>query len=125
MDEFRTIQKHSEVSYEILRPLRCLKEMLLAVRYHHERMNGTGYPAGISGDEIPLEAKILAVADAYDAMTHDRPHRPAMTPMIAVQELRRCTPHGYDESCVEALADIIHVNKFAEAMDTSDKTDST
>ena len=59
-------------------------------------MNGTGYPSGIREDEIPLGARILAVADAYDAMTHDRPHRSAMTGLDAMKELDRCTPHGYD-----------------------------
>ena len=114
--EFRTIQKHSEVSYEILRPLVSLKGILPAVRYHHERMNGTGYPAGIGGDEIPLGARILAVADAYDAMTHDRPHRAAMTPLAAMRELERCTPHGYDRKCVDALARIMHLPQLSKAL---------
>ena len=107
--EFRTIQKHSEVSYEILKPLESLREVLPAIRYHHERMNGTGYPAGIREEEIPLGARILAVADAYDAMTHDRPHRSAMTPLAAMKELDRCTPHGYDRTCVDALAGMMHL----------------
>jgi len=115
VNEFRTIQKHSEVSYEILKPIDSLGDVLPAIRYHHERMNGTGYPAGIRGDEIPLGARILAVADAYDAMTHDRPHRPAMTPLDAMRELDRCTPHGYDATCVEALADLMHLPLLAQA----------
>jgi len=107
--EFRTIQKHSEVSYEILKPLESLRDVLPAIRYHHERMNGTGYPAGIRDEDIPLGARILAVADAYDAMTHDRPHRSAMMPLDAMRELDRCTPHGYDRTCVEALAKVMQL----------------
>ncbi|MFB3890413.1 MAG: HD-GYP domain-containing protein [Phycisphaerae bacterium] len=108
-DELQTVKKHSEVSYEVLEPLKSLAEVLPAIRFHHERMNGTGYPRGLAGKDIPLEARILAVADAYDAMIHDRPHRPALTPLEAMQELRRCTPAGYDKTCVDALADILNV----------------
>ena len=113
--EFRTIQKHSEVSYEILRPLASLESVLPAIRHHHERMNGTGYPAGIREQEIPLGARILAVADAYDAMTHDRPHRAAMTPLATMKELERCTPHGYERQCVDALAQVVHLGQLSRA----------
>ncbi|MCD6365328.1 MAG: HD-GYP domain-containing protein [Planctomycetes bacterium] len=110
-NDFHTIQNHSQVSYEILKPLDLLREVLPAIRHHHERMNGTGYPQGISGENIPLGARILAVADAFDAMTHDRPHRSAMSTPAAISELRRCTPHGFDERCVEAMAELAHVPK--------------
>ena len=105
-ETFHTIELHPEIAHEILRPLGSLREVLPAIRHHHERMNGTGYPSGLKGDGIPIEARILAVADAYDAMTHDRPHRSAMSPIYAVTELRRCTPAGYDPACVEALAQL-------------------
>jgi HD-GYP domain-containing protein (c-di-GMP phosphodiesterase class II) len=118
--EFRTVQRHSETSYEILLPLESLQEVLPAIRYHHERMNGTGYPEGLEGDRIPLGARIIAVADAYDAMTHDRPHRAAMTSLEAVQELRRCAPAGYDEGCVEALGTILNAGDLAETMSPGD-----
>jgi HD-GYP domain-containing protein (c-di-GMP phosphodiesterase class II) len=114
-DEFRTIRKHPEMSFRILQPLTFMTEVLPAVRYHHERMNGTGYPHGLAGQEIPLSARILAVADAYDAMTHDRPHRPALAAIEALRELRRCTPAGYDERCVAALEAIMHLARLEEA----------
>ncbi|HAU38224.1 MAG TPA: hypothetical protein DCX07_10990 [Phycisphaerales bacterium] len=107
--EYREVQKHCRMGYEILQPLEMFQEVLPAVLYHHERMNGTGYPEGLQGGEIPLESRILAVADSYEAMTHDRPHRAALTPLAAMNELRRCTPAGYDPKCVEALAEIIHL----------------
>jgi len=107
--DFQSIQNHAEMSYEILKPLECLREALPAIRYHHERMNGTGYPHGLKGEQIPLEARILAVADAFDAMTHDRPHRRAVAPLAAMLELRRCSPAGYDPQCVAALAEVVHL----------------
>lgn len=116
VDEFRTVQRHSEISYEILKPLELLNGVLDGIRYHHERMNGTGYPAGLSGQDIPIEARILAVADGYDAMTHDRPYRAAIAPLEAMMELRRCTPDGYDEMCVNALADVVRLPKLEKAM---------
>ncbi len=114
--DYRTVQKHSEVSYELLKPLESLADVLPAIRSHHERLNGTGYPLGLAGDDIPLEARILAVADAYEAMTHDRPQRHAMTPLQAMDELRRCTPSGYDGRCVEALAQVAHLPELREIM---------
>ncbi len=113
--EFGKVRRHTETSYKILEPLTFLTEVLPAVRYHHERMNGTGYPFGIRGEEIPLTARILAVADAYDAMTHDRPHRPALPPIEAIDELRRCSPAGYDPACVEALEGVVNGQPLREA----------
>ena len=104
----RTVREHSDISYEVLKPLAMLAPVLPAIRHHHERTNGTGYPAALAGDAIPLEARILAVADAYDAMTHDRPHRQALSSLVALRELRRCCPSGYDSRCVEALAEVLH-----------------
>lgn len=109
VEEFRLVKPHSQISYEVLKPMTSLKDVLAAVRHHHERMNGTGYPDGLADQDIPLTARILAVADAYDAMTHDRPHRRAITPLQAMQELRRCSPAGYDPACVDALADVVHL----------------
>ncbi len=108
-NEFRTIKKHPSIAHELLSPLKTLESILPAVKHHHERMNGTGYPDGISGEDIPIEARILAVADTYEAMTHDRPQRTAMTSIDAMMELNRCAPAGYDPGCVEALADILNM----------------
>ena len=117
--DYRAVQRHSEMSYELLRPLTSLAPMLPAIRYHHERLNGTGYPDGLAGDEVPLEARILAVADSYEAMTHDRPQRSAIPSMLAVQELRRCSPIGYDPKCVEALAQIVNLPELQKIADAA------
>ncbi len=111
--EFQAVQKHAEVSCELLSPMDSLGGVLPAIRHHHERMNGTGYPHGLSGTNIPLEARILAVADSYDAMTHDRPHRSAMSPAEAMAELRRCTPAGYDTQTVDALAAVLRLPELS------------
>lgn len=102
-ESFRSVKDHSRIGYDMLKPLSTLGEALLAIRHHHERMNGTGYPDGLAGKDIPLGARVLAVADSYDAMTHDRPHRGAISPADALRELRRCSPAGYDPLCVDAL----------------------
>ena len=113
--DYRTVQKHSQISYEMLKPLASLSPVLPAVHHHHERMNGTGYPGGLTGDLIPLEARILAVTDAFDAITHDRPHRSALPPLEAMRELIRCSPDGFDRRCVEALAKIVHLDALERA----------
>ncbi len=118
-DEFRTVRKHAETSYRILEPLTFLAEILPAIRYHHERMNGTGYPHELKFEEIPVIARILAVADAYDAMTHDRPHRPALPDLEAMNELKRCSPAGYDEQCVAALEEVLNMKHLRKAHQTT------
>jgi HD-GYP domain-containing protein (c-di-GMP phosphodiesterase class II) len=79
-------------------------------------MNGTGYPEGLTGERIPLVARILAVADSYEAMTHDRPHRPSLTSRQAVSELIRCADVGYDRRCVMALAKIVHAEDLVPSL---------
>ena len=115
VDEFATVKSHSQISYEVLRPLSSLESILPAIRYHHERMNGTGYPDGLSGEDVPLQARILATADAFDAMTHDRPHRPALSTAGAITELKRCSPAGYDSQCVKAIAGVFGFEDLLES----------
>jgi HD-GYP domain-containing protein (c-di-GMP phosphodiesterase class II) len=113
---FRTIKTHSQIGYDVLMPLQSISSVLDVARYHHERMNGTGYPAGLRGEEIPLCARIVAVADAYDAMTHDRPQRLALSSYAAVGELRRCAPAGYDPDCVAALSECLNFPVLKETL---------
>jgi HD-GYP domain-containing protein (c-di-GMP phosphodiesterase class II) len=76
------------------------------IRNHHEKWDGTGYPDGLGGGEIPPLARILAVADSYDAMTSDRPYRAAKTSEHAIEELRRCAGSQFDKQVVEAFLQI-------------------
>jgi HD-GYP domain-containing protein (c-di-GMP phosphodiesterase class II) len=83
LDERREMQRHSEIGERILANVETYAEIASVVRHHHERMDGQGYPDGLEGDEIPLLSRILAVADAYNAMTSDRPYRDAMPSRVA------------------------------------------
>ncbi len=88
---------------EILGHIRQLKDIIPGVKYHHEQMNGRGYPDGLKGEEMPMIAKIVAVADTYDAMTTDRPYRKALTKETAIGELKRFSGIQFDREVVEAF----------------------
>jgi HD-GYP domain-containing protein (c-di-GMP phosphodiesterase class II) len=77
---------------------------------HHERFDGTGYPFGLRGEEIPYLARILLVADAYDAMTSDRPYQPALAAEMALAELQRCAGTQFDPDVVEAMLAVVPVS---------------
>jgi HD-GYP domain-containing protein (c-di-GMP phosphodiesterase class II) len=77
--------------------------VLRIVRSHHERLDGSGFPDALQGDDIPLEARIVAVADAFDAMTTNRAYRHPRSPEQAIQELRRCAGVQFDDSVIEAF----------------------
>jgi HD-GYP domain-containing protein (c-di-GMP phosphodiesterase class II) len=80
-----------------------LKEILPAILYHHERMDGSGYPEGLAGDDIPLEARIIAVADSFDAMVAERPYKRALTVREATEELQSCAGTHFDRAVVDAF----------------------
>lgn len=102
-DEWALIRKHPEAGAEILRPVGFGPVVMNLVLYHHERLHGRGFPRGLRGDEIPLEARIAAVCDAYDAMTSDRSYRPSLGRDGALAELRRGAGEQFDPGCVDAL----------------------
>jgi len=88
-EEFQNVRYHPEVGEHILTPIVDDKEILMMVRHHHERFDGTGYPDGLRAEKIPLGARILAVADTYDAMTSERPYREAMNVEAAYTEIEQ------------------------------------
>jgi len=102
-EEFAEIKKHTGRGYDIATRIAALREIAPVIRAHHERMNGSGYPDALRGDAIPMAARIIAVADSYDAMTSTRPYRPAMTHAEAITELRRVSGVELDARCVEAF----------------------
>jgi putative two-component system response regulator len=103
-DEFEHIKGHTALGERILAPsLAESPTVLRIVRSHHERMDGGGFPDGLAGQAIPLEARIVAVVDAFDAMTTNRAYRPSRIPADAVQELRRCSGAHFDAEVVEAF----------------------
>lgn len=101
--EMAHIQSHTITGEKILSSIESMRDGLSAVRHHHERLNGMGYPDGLSEVNIPLSARILAVADAYDAMTTKRPYRNAMSPREAIVELKSHAGQQFDPKVVRAF----------------------
>jgi HD-GYP domain-containing protein (c-di-GMP phosphodiesterase class II) len=102
-DEFAKIKEHPVKGCKILQPIKNLKECLPGILYHHERIDGRGYPEGIPGHQIPRAAKIIAVADAYDAMTTDRAYRKALKVEEAVEELVRVSGAQIDAKIAQVF----------------------
>lgn len=105
-EEFDIIRQHSSMSAEIIKGT-FLEEVSEIVIQHHERIDGKGYPKGLKGNEIRLEAKIICITDAYDAMTVDRPYRRGMNPNDAIKELKECTGSQFDEDIVLAFEEVL------------------
>lgn len=102
-DEFPPLRLHPEKGVAILSPITQLKEVLPAILHHHERYDGTGYPKQLKGEEIPLEARIVAVADSFDAMVSERPYKKGYTIREALAELRSCAGSHFDPQVVECF----------------------
>jgi len=94
-EETGIVRRHPVAGERICAPLKCLRPVLPLIRHHHERMDGTGYPDGLVGDEIPLGARILQIADVYDALTSDRPYRKALSSSEALEILRQEAMYGW------------------------------
>jgi putative nucleotidyltransferase with HDIG domain len=107
LDERREMQRHSEIGERILSKVETYAEIASVVRHHHERVDGQGYPDGICADEIPLLARIIAVADAYNAMTSDRPYRDAMPTQVARLRLAQAVETQFDTAVVAAFEAIL------------------
>jgi ribonuclease P protein subunit RPR2 len=103
-EEYALIRLHPVTGWEILREIEFLGEAKLVVRHHHERWDGHGYPDGLQGEDIPLVARIFAVADTLDALTTDRPYRPATTFPAARAEIHRGSGTQFDPAVLEAYA---------------------
>jgi len=107
LEERRQMEQHSEIGERILRNVDDYSEIANVVRSHHERIDGMGYPDGIPGDEIPLLARIIGVADAYDAMTSDRPYREALPSRVARMRLAQAVGTQFDTGVVAAFEAIL------------------
>ncbi len=102
-EEWKIMRRHPEDGAEILEKIDGLKEMAQIVRAHQESYDGSGYPAGLKGEEIPIGARIAAVVDAFDAMVTDRPYRKGMTVEKAIEELKRNRGTQFDPNVVDAI----------------------
>jgi len=103
LDEWRHIENHPKMGSQILERVQQLNSIVPTVRHHHERFDGHGYPSGLSGKDIPLMARIIAIADAFDAMISDRSYRNALDPERALEEIKRCAGTQFDPELVEAF----------------------
>jgi len=113
-EEYRHVMEHPVIGWRILSPLlRDAPHALAVVRSHHERIDGRGAPDGLVGDQIPIEARIAAVADSFDAMTSGRPYRAGMAVEDAVAELERCIGTQFDGHCVAAFVRALESQAFA------------
>jgi GGDEF domain-containing protein len=108
-DERSLISLHPRLGFEILRQAPALREPAIAVLSHHERYDGRGYPAGLEGQDIPLAARVLAVLEAYSAMTHERPHRAPRSADQACEELIEHAGSQFDPECVQLLVERIRL----------------
>ncbi|HIE50523.1 MAG TPA: HD domain-containing protein [Armatimonadetes bacterium] len=102
-EEWQLMRQHAAFGAKIVEPIKRLHSILPGVRHHHERMDGRGYPDGLGGNDLPLDACILMVADAYDAMTSDRPYRQALGEEVALEELRRHSGSQFSPEIVQAF----------------------
>ncbi len=101
------VEMHPRLGFNVISQAPALRDVAVTVLYHHERHDGMGYPTGLAGDAIPRTARALAVLEAYGAITHDRPYRPASEPEDALEELRQHAGTQFDPAIVEAFARLV------------------
>jgi response regulator RpfG family c-di-GMP phosphodiesterase len=110
-EEFEVFKKHPGYGKDILEPITFLNPLIPGVHLHHERWDGRGYPIGLTAQDIPLLARIISVADTYDAMTSDRAYRKALPHEVAVSEICRCAGSQFDPTCANEFAEAIEVER--------------
>lgn len=106
-EEYHEIMRHPSIGADIISKVDFLKDITTIVKHHHERFDGKGYPDGLHGEEIPIEAAILTIADSYDAMTSDRPYRKALTQEEAFEELKKNAGTQFHPKLVEAFISLM------------------
>lgn len=111
-DEFKQIRNHPAKSVELIKPVEFLKPILPIILYHHEKYDGTGYPSGLKKEQIPLGARVMAVADAFEAMTRGRPYKKALTIPEALAELQKNSGSQFDPKVVKVFLKLSKEKKF-------------
>ncbi len=114
-EEFKIMKSHCESGEQMLKNIKKLASVAQMLKTHHERWDGRGYPSGLKGTEIPLFARIIAIADTYDAMTSTRPYRKALPHDVAIQEIKKCAGMQFDPELAEVfVANEAEINKARE-----------
>lgn len=111
-EEYRVMKSHTTVGAEILKDIDMIKGLDIGAKYHHERVDGKGYPDGLKGDEIPMIARIIAVADAYDAMSSNRVYRRHLNEDKVLSELKRGVGTQWDSECALAMIKLIEEKRL-------------
>jgi putative nucleotidyltransferase with HDIG domain len=106
-EEFEIVKAHTVKGAAILRPIEMLHDLIPGIELHHESLDGTGYPYGLKGDQIPMMARIISVADSFDAMTTPRPYQAAMNPEYVLEVMKRLSGARYDPVVVDALTALV------------------
>jgi putative nucleotidyltransferase with HDIG domain len=112
--EWTLIKEHPERGVSLIEPLNIPGEILDIIRHHHERYDGLGYPYGLAGQEIPLGARIVTMADAYDAMSSDRPYRKALSTEAIREEILRCSGAHFDPDLVKVFLQVLDEEDLAK-----------
>ena len=112
--EFEEIRRHPDIGYRILSTSHDMQDLAECVLAHHERWDGLGYPKGLTGEAIPLVARIITLADSYDAMTCERPYRRALSSTEAITEIRRCAGSQFDPNLAERFARLLESGSWAD-----------
>ncbi len=105
--DWAIIRQHSNKSIELLAPLKLSSNILSFIQHHHEHYDGTGYPDGLAGEQIPIGARIIAISDAYDSMTSNRPYRKPLSNEEAKTELTRCSGIQFDPKLITIFLDVL------------------
>jgi response regulator RpfG family c-di-GMP phosphodiesterase len=111
-DEWEALKEHPAIGARIIENMDFLAGTIPLVRHHHERWDGEGYPDGLVGDRVPMGARIIAVADSYDAMTTDRPYRKALESEVALDTLKSKAGSQFDPQVVEVFVELVEVDRF-------------
>ena len=113
-EEFHLMKQHPVIGYEICKPLMLSDTVLMIIRNHHEKLDGSGYPDGLKGGELPLTLRIVCVADAFDAMSSRRPYRNVMAISSVIEEMSKGAGIQFDPVVVETLKDLLHAGRLDE-----------
>ncbi len=111
-DEYEEIKRHSEYGYKLLKDIDILKEELKVILHHHEKWDGSGYPDGLQGEEIPVGARLLNITDSFDVMTTGRKYKPAMNKVETIQELKDCSGTQFDPDMAAEMIKLIEDGFF-------------